>query len=327
MKGYDRYHSFIDENETSGKNSSIFTKCGDLIDDETLYLAGICKLNGTCMERNEKEAFQIFLQLAQRGNCDGMYKLAEMYLKQDSPDYKEACFWLNVAARKGHEPSKIKLRYLAEKVPQYSTGALIGSDFKLNELAANAFKNIVLIKSYLKRGGSSNGSGFIIEGNYVITNAHVVAEDSIRIRATFESFVDDRPYELKVVTCRPELDIAVLEFTGSMAEEIKQRQHFRLNLKESFYGNRVYTIGNPKDMGFSLSEGTVSCPRRIYTEYLDEITDYIQVDFKANVGNSGGALLDENNCVLGMVSLSVEGNGSLTMCIPAKYIVQVLNEL
>ena len=51
---------------------SIFLKGADLIDSNALYQAGLCKLNGLGMEKNEKEASELFRVLAFRGHTDGM---------------------------------------------------------------------------------------------------------------------------------------------------------------------------------------------------------------------------------------------------------------
>ena len=93
------------------------------------------------------------------------------------------------------------------------------------------------------------------------------------------------------------------------------------------YGEEVYTIGNPLGIGLSVSRGIVSCPSR-NTRYPDAVKAVIQIDITANHGNSGGALLDQYNNVLGILTfIPGDSGGGITMCVPAKYIAEALNRL
>ena len=173
----------------------------------------------------------------------------------------------------------------------------------------------------------STGAGFIVDGGYVITNSHVAGNNPYWITAEFEQSVDEKTYNLIPLCVRPDLDIAVLKFSGFVAKKFAEQENLKFRLENLTYGEDVYTVGNPLGMGLSVSKGVISCPNR-ESDYPSGVSEVIQTDITANHGNSGGALLDSNNNVLGMLTF-VPGNseGGITMCVPSKYIVQVLNNL
>ena len=339
-------HSLLEDEKVNSNTSSISTekskdtsvlKYSEFMDTEALYQFGLCKLDGVGTDKNEQEAFDIFQKLAFRGHFDSMYKLAEMLLAQEEPDYETAYMWLKIAADGGHEQSRIRLKVLSSKfspyVGQSKTAELPANTGVFESLVDNALHSVVLIKSIYKRSKKSsiinNGAGFIIEGGYVITNAHVVGDAPECVTACFESKIDDKDYVLLPLVVRKDFDIAVLKFTGLMADKIEAKDNLTLRATLPFYGEEVYTVGNPLGIGFSVSKGIVSCPDRVLGQkYPQGVDSVIQVDITVNHGNSGGALLDSQNNVLGMVTF-IPGNsaGGITMCVPSKYIVEVLNSL
>ena len=147
------------------------------------------------------------------------------------------------------------------------------------------------------------------------------------VTASFESSVDDKSYNLLPLVIAPELDVAILRFTGLADERISARENLRLRTEGVRYGEEVYTIGNPLGLRFSVSRGIVSTPLR-ESGHRKGIHEVIQTDITANHGNSGGALFDVSNNVLGMITYTPsDSEGGISMCVPSKYIVQVLNKL
>lgn len=311
----------------------LFTKYADFFDNEALYQLGCCIAEGINTERNEEQAAEIFQILAFRGHYGGMYKLAEHFLSLDPPDTESALQWLRIAADGGHEPSKLRLRILGEGAAKRPV--IAGPIEKLPEgsfqaRVRNALPCIVMVYSTCTQGGrriGSCGSGFILEGGYVVTNAHVVGENPSSVSASFEPSIDEKSYNLMPLAIAPEYDVAVLRFTGLMDERISARENLRLRLDNVEYGEEVYTIGNPLGLRFSVSRGVVSSPCR-QGGHRSGIHEVIQTDITANHGNSGGALLDASNNVLGMITYTPgDSEGGITMCVPSKYIVLVLNKL
>lgn len=307
------------------ENKTLFLKYADFLDDELLYRAALCKLNGVGVVKDEEAAFEMFRTLAFRGYYDGMYKLAEIYLGRTPQDRDAAFEWLKIAADGGHAPSKIKLRsegFESAKpedplcVPQSNDG--------FEGLVKNALHSIVLIKSMPKGSDKSTvGTGFITDEGYVVTNAHVLGENPEYISAKFEPQEDGRSYNLLPVVIEADQDIAVLKFTGLAERKITERGHLKFRTEPAAFGESVYTIGNPLGMGLSVSRGVVSCPSR---EFSTGVSEFIQTDLTVNHGNSGGALLDMENRVLGMITFKPgKSEGGIAMCVPSKYIMNVIN--
>ena len=318
------------------EKETLSLKYKDFLDNEALYRIGLCKLSGVGVEKNEAEAFQIFQTLAYRGYLDSMFKLAEMCEHMDPPEMEMAVVWLKIAADNGHKPSKIKLRTLIGLVkPEVYENTPIEiprGDSSFEDLVRQALPHVVLIRA-IRKGREcqtiSSGAGFIVQGGYIITNYHVVNKTGACIYANFEPEYDEKEYVLSLHAIFPEYDIAVLTFTGLFEKKISSGDHLHLRPGKADYGEEVYTIGNPLGYGFSVSKGVISCPdRKLENPYPKAVDTVIQVDITANHGNSGGALLDQYNNVLGILTfIPGESGGGITMCVPAKYIVDALNKL
>ena len=318
------------------EKETLSLKYKDFLDNEALYRIGLCKLSGVGVEKNEAEAFQIFQTLAYRGYLDSMFKLAEMCEHMDPPEMEMAVVWLKIAADNGHKPSKIKLRTLIglvkPEVYEYTPIEIPRGDSSFEDLVRQALPHVVLIRA-IRKGREcqtiSSGAGFIVQGGYIITNYHVVNKTGACIYANFEPEYDEKEYVLSLHAIFPEYDIAVLTFTGLFEKKISSGDHLHLRPGKADYGEEVYTIGNPLGYGFSVSKGVISCPdRKLENPYPKAVDTVIQVDITANHGNSGGALLDQYNNVLGILTfIPGESGGGITMCVPAKYIVDALNKL
>jgi len=306
---------------------SIFVKYADFIDNEAMFKVAVCKREGIGVQRNDDEAFEMFRVLAFRGHYDAMYKLSEMYLEQDPADKESAYRWLKIAADGGHVPSKLKIKVLGDiGGPDNEKISFQGESENLEALITAALPSIVSIYSF-KNKQCSVGSGFIVEGGYVVSNAHVIGKNPDCITAKFEPGVDDKSYNLKPVSIASEYDVAIMRFTGLVDKKISARKNLSLRLEDIGFGEEVYTIGNPHGIGLSASHGVISCPNR-ETDYPACVDEVIQTDITANHGNSGGALLDKCNNVIGMVTFHPSGiDGGIAMCVPSKYIVNVLNKI
>lgn len=321
------------ESSVDVRRNPLFLKYADFLDDAALFNIACCHAEGVGgVERDMKQAVEMFQILAFRGHFGGMYKLAEYYLSLDPPDKETAVQWLRIAADGGHEPSKIRLRVLGEEAAQ-RPALSAPMDVPAGSFEArvrNALPCVVMVYSTYRKGRQTKtmcGSGFILEGGYVVTNAHVVGENPKCVTASFEPSVDDKSYNLLPLVIAPEFDVAILRFTGLADERITARENLRLRTEGVQYGEEVYTIGNPLGLGFSVSRGIISTPLR-EGGHRRGVHEVIQTDITANHGNSGGALFDISNNVLGMITYTPsDSEGGISMCVPSKYIVQVLNKM
>ncbi len=317
------------------EKTSVFLKYSEFLSDEALYKAAVCKLNGIEVSKNEKDAFDMFLTLSFRGYPDAMYQLSDLLLKRDPPDTETALRWLRIAASEGHKPSRLKLEFLnappEEENPTPPSPAPEPPNVAPNlmNLIREALPNIVCIKAVSETETerfSMKGTGFIVEGGYVVTNAHVIGQDPISIVARFDPKIDDCIYSLRPLCASEETDIAVLRFSGLKNEQISKRKNLALRYGNVESGEDVYTIGNPLGIGLSVSKGIVSHPGRELN--ITKGHEVIQTDFTINHGNSGGPLLDYRNNVLGIATFSLKGSeGGMAMCVSSKDIAEILGIL
>jgi len=143
---------------------------------------------------------------------------------------------------------------------------------------------------------SGTGSGFVWdEHGHVVTNNHVVAQASgARVRLN-----DGRDYDAALVGISPAHDLAVLRI------DVPDRPPAALPIGKSVnlrVGQKVYAIGNPFGLDWSLTTGVVSALNRTLPGEAGGgmIQDLIQTDAAINPGNSGGPLLDSAGRLIGV---------------------------
>lgn len=137
------------------------------------------------------------------------------------------------------------------------------------------------------------GAGFVINGNRIITNAHVISNARL-ITVTREG--DPKPYPAKVIAVGHDCDLAVLAplnpsfFDGMIALEFGG-----LPAIESTVMAYGYPIGGDR---LSVTRGIVS--RIDFQTYSHSGADMhltIQIDAAINPGNSGGPVMQDGKVV------------------------------
>jgi len=145
--------------------------------------------------------------------------------------------------------------------------------------------------------GPGGGSGFVLdEGGHIVTNQHVV-EGAEEISVRFASGVR-RPAEL--VGEDPSTDVAVIRVDApeSLLRPLTLGDSGALGV-----GDPVIAIGNPLNVGISVSTGIVSgLGRPIEAPNNFTIDNAVQTDAAISSGNSGGPLLDARGTVIGINS-------------------------
>lgn len=322
------------------ERESIISKYVDFIDVKSLYKIACCYYSGAGLEKNVPEAMKLFRILAMKAHLESMNKLGEIYF--DMGDEEEARKWFSLAAARGHQPSTIRLHTdFGEPIttinpetpasPDSPTVTTPGVEPKessgggFSENAAAIMPHVVKIQS--NHGmTASTGAGFIVDGGYVITNAHVIGKKYSDIVASFDESIDDVVYFLKPLAIYHDYDVAILEFSGVAQKRFAERKNLELYPTVPKHGETVFTVGNPLGVGLSFNSGYVSAPSR-ETQIGNVNMDAIQVSIVANHGNSGGAVFDIYNRVIGMLTCCVrETANGITMCIPASEIIALLNK-
>ena len=147
------------------------------------------------------------------------------------------------------------------------------------------------------------GSGFILSADgYILTNYHVV-EDSNSITV---SLYDGTEYDATLVGCDESNDIAVLKIDAEGLTPVVLGDSDNLNV-----GDQVVAIGNPLgELTFSLTTGVVSALNREVTLSSNVTMNLIQTDCAINSGNSGGALFNLYDEVIGITNAKYSSSSS-----------------
>jgi Do/DeqQ family serine protease len=173
--------------------------------------------------------------------------------------------------------------------------------------AAPAVVSITASKSTLRKpsanwqrdffGGGRNqaqtglGSGVLVSPDgYLLTNQHVVdGADDIEVTLS-----DGRSASAKVVGTDADSDLALLKIALDNLPAIPFG-----NISQLSVGDPVLAIGNPFNVGETVTSGIVSALDRNQLG-LSTIENFIQTDAAINPGNSGGALVDGEGRLVGI---------------------------
>jgi len=159
------------------------------------------------------------------------------------------------------------------------------------------------------------GSGFIVEGGYVITNKHVVDTDGEYKVVT----QDGEEHDVISITRDPGNDLAIVEVDG-----IDQYKAIPLGDSESLkVGQFVIAIGTALgEFRHTVTTGVVSGLGRGITAgsafegYVERLDNVIQTDAAINPGNSGGPLLNSSGEVIGVNVAVAAGAENVGFALP-----------
>ncbi len=173
-----------------------------------------------------------------------------------------------------------------------------------------------------RRESNGVGSGVIVsKDGYILTNNHVV-EDADEIEVQFAD--GKTSYEAVVVGTDPNSDVAVIKIEAKDLPAIAIGDSDHLEV-----GDAVMAIGNPMNVGQTVTRGIVSAISRGGLGMVN-YEDFIQTDAPINQGNSGGALIDAEGRLIGINTMIVSrsgGNNGIGFAIPSNMAVSVMNRL
>jgi serine protease Do len=140
-------------------------------------------------------------------------------------------------------------------------------------------------------GGTSLGSGFIIDpAGYIVTNNHVI-EDAEEVKVLTH---DNEELKATIVGRDEKTDLALLKVeAGHPLPAVSWGDSEALRI-----GDWVMAIGNPFGLGGSVTAGIVSARQRDINS--GPYDDYIQTDASINRGNSGGPMFNMDGQVVGI---------------------------
>lgn len=170
-----------------------------------------------------------------------------------------------------------------------------------------------------------SGSGFIWDNlGHVVTNNHVVEKASV---ATVR-LNDGRTYQSTLVGASPDHDLAVLKIRVPFDRPPPVPLGSSGDLK---VGQKVFAIGNPFGLDYTLTGGLVSALDRSLTEENGTTIEHlIQTDAAINPGNSGGPLLDSAGRLIGINTAIYSPSGAyagIGFAVPVDTVNRVVPQL
>jgi len=152
----------------------------------------------------------------------------------------------------------------------------------------------------------SMGSGFFVEPDLVLTNAHVLCPMGEKIQVVT---ADGQRMAGETVRSSQAIDLALVRVPGARGAALPLGDVGDLAL-----GDRVMMIGSPVGLEFTVHEGNVSHMGRVVQGVA-----YIQLDAKVNPGNSGGPIIDEHGRVVGVITLKRGDAEGIGLALPINY--------
>ncbi|EZH75985.1 hypothetical protein ATO12_04125 [Aquimarina atlantica] len=160
------------------------------------------------------------------------------------------------------------------------------------------------------------GSGFYIKSkNIILTNHHVIS-------GCKEVAVEDDHHNrmlAKVIMTNPDIDIAILK----VEEELNIDHGFSVdNSLELTRQEKVFALGYPFGMPFTITEGIVSNPEQHMNGRY-----FVQTDAAINPGNSGGPLVTQDGRLAGINSSKFNNADNMGFAIPVSEIEQAIESI
>ncbi len=175
------------------------------------------------------------------------------------------------------------------KVTSYSDAVKKASPSVVNIYSQQYIDSSIDNKQHLQPTGL--GSGIITDNKgYILTNFHVIAKaDQILI-----ALQDGRLFTASVVGSDIVTDLAVLQIKGDNLPVIPQNPLYQPQV-----GDIVLAIGNPYNLGQTITQGIISATGRNGMSSSGR-QDFLQTDAAINEGNSGGALINSRGELVGI---------------------------
>jgi Do/DeqQ family serine protease len=172
----------------------------------------------------------------------------------------------------------------------------------------------------------ASGSGVIIsEDGYIVTNNHVI-EEANEIKVTLNN---KKQYTAKLIGTDPSSDLALIKIE-------EKGLNFLLygNSDNIKVGQWVLAVGYPLNLETTVTAGIVSAKARTLglnqRKSNSPIESFIQTDAAVNQGNSGGALININGELVGIVSAIASPTGAYagySYAIPVNIVKKIINDL
>ena len=166
------------------------------------------------------------------------------------------------------------------------------------------------------------GSGVVVgTDGYILTNNHVIdGADDIKVDLT-----DGRTLQAKLVGSDKASDLALVKINASDLHALALGNSDVVEV-----GDVVLAVGNPLNLGQTVTMGIISAKGRSTGVGDGGYEDFLQTDAPINHGNSGGALVNTKGELVGINSQILspsDGNIGIGFAIPANMARHVMDQL
>jgi S1-C subfamily serine protease len=161
---------------------------------------------------------------------------------------------------------------------------------------------------------SSVGSGFLVEdGKLLVTNYHVVSQFALqpaRFRLVYAT-VDGRQGALELLAFDVIHDLALLRPADGAALAGRGAVALRPAEEPLPRGARIFSLGNPLDVGFAVAEGSYNGP--VERSFLETLF----FGGSLSAGMSGGPALDDQGRLIGVNVAARRDGEQVSFLVPA----------
>ena len=158
------------------------------------------------------------------------------------------------------------------------------------------------------------GSGFVVGEGLIATCEHVLEG---MITGTVESVLDEKSYPItEVLAVSEEHDLAIVRVEGFTAPPLPLGDSDTAQV-----GETVFVAGNPKKLKGTFVQGIISAIRN------ESKGRVIQITAPASPGSSGGAVLNTDAAVIGVLSETETGGEGLHFAVSVNHLKALLKTI
>lgn len=211
---------------------------------------------------------------------------------------------------------------IATTEPKISPPSTEPASSAAQHLYATAQADLLQLRVLLKNGDSQSsvGSGFFIgNSRLVVTNFHVISQIALEPETYLGQYKDTQgksgAIELLAVDVLHDLAVVRVERQGSGYFQVPAMGQKLAKLDQ---GERLYSLGNPLDLGFTITEGT-------YNGISSRgFSDQLMFTGPVNPGMSGGPNITEDGQLAG-VNVAHRRDGELvSFLVPGRFVQELL---
>lgn len=315
----DVYFPKLFHNEGDYHENSKVLFIGPIKEHELLFLYFLNQLGVDVLYMNSKEDLQSKYKVI----CERFVSLSARTLKvctEEIPDFnKVKSLYLNSNklsennfTKKENEntnsKAKVKTSEKTTVSSQVKNKSRAKKELSYEELAKLSSSVVLIVVYDINKKCIGTGSGVVINNKgYILTNFHVV-EGGAYYGVFFEN-EDKQYFTNSVIKYHTENDLALIriEKTSKAIPVYKKDDIVR--------GKKVVAIGSPLGLINTVSDGIVSGFREFDT------MDMIQFTAPTSPGSSGGALLDMQGNLIGIVTSAFQEGQNLNLAVSNKVIL------